>query len=356
MAAREFHGIIYNGWNMPLYWLDDECDSGEWQDPWYPSRVPGAGKIEPQQSGEWRSESGGDIPIIGNIATGTSGWARWSVKVSDSSEEDHFEYAQVNWSVPYNQIFSKIDVTSAVFRNNPDEQDAFAGHDPRPSILELVGIRRAEDGGDPLPTGQTTGETIVDQFGNLVFHWVGAFGNLHLVNRPVVPFILRRRQIAESQKTAQSVQTKEIIYPITSGGELAWYDHLGWTDGSFKWESPKTVGTGWGEFKEVFSGGNGVIYAIMPSDKKVTLASTAGITSEHAGKLALSAATLAAGSTTPPVQHDSPPAPHGPPTLHGGDLVWFRHLGQADGSFKWEGPKTVGTGWGEFKEVFSGTD
>jgi hypothetical protein len=45
MAAREFHGLIKNEWENPLFHSADDVDGGDWQDPWYPSRVPGAGKI-----------------------------------------------------------------------------------------------------------------------------------------------------------------------------------------------------------------------------------------------------------------------------------------------------------------------
>jgi hypothetical protein len=36
--------------------------------------------------------------------------------------------------------------------------------------------------------------------------------------------------------------------------------------------------------------------------------------------------------------------------------MWFSHLGQENGQFKWEGPRKVGTGWGEAKQVFSAGD
>jgi Tachylectin len=88
------------------------------------------------------------------------------------------------------------------------------------------------------------------------------------------------------------------------GGELTWYRHVGWADGSFTWEGPKTVGKGWGQFAHVFAGEDGVVYA---------------------------------------VQED-------------GDLLWYRHVGQDDGSFSWDGPKKVGTGWARFSTVFSGGD
>ena len=39
-----------------------------------------------------------------------------------------------------------------------------------------------------------------------------------------------------------------------------------------------------------------------------------------------------------------------------GRLLWYHHLGTADGSNRWEGPKEIGTGWDRFKKVFSGGD
>jgi hypothetical protein len=71
-------------------------------------------------------------------------------------------------------------------------------------------------------------------------------------------------------------------------GDLMWYRHDGRNDGSFKWEfkDGKKVGVGW-NVRHVFSGGGGVIYAVM----------------------------------------------------NNGDLMWYRHDGRNDGSFKWLFPK-----------------
>ena len=72
MAAREFHGVIHNQMDETIFWHDDKVDDGDWQDPWYPSIVPGAGKIEQGNSGEWRTESDGFF--FGGVFAGTSGW------------------------------------------------------------------------------------------------------------------------------------------------------------------------------------------------------------------------------------------------------------------------------------------
>ena len=113
-----------------------------------------------------------------------------------------------------------------------------------------------------------------------------------------------------------------------SGGELKWYRHNGREDGTFNWASGSgnTVGTGWGAFAQVFSGGNGVIYGIT----------------------AVVPATLPTGIG---------PGYEGHPAS-GGELKWYRHNGREDGSFAWAAGSgsTVGTGWGAFTQVFSGGD
>ncbi len=340
MAAREFHGIIHNTWDYPLHWSADECDSGQWQDPWYPSKKPGAGKIDPQQHGEWRSESDG-------FMTGTSGWARWNVRVLEPFEgAEHFEYVQVNWSIPFIQVgdvlgdpFSKVNITCAVSRNNPNPKDDFARPDPRPPILALVPWRQNADGTLALPTGEDDRQLgLIEQAGSLVATFF--IPNLVQVQHAIVPFTLRRRPTSQAAEPLVPAAPKGIIYAVTpvvpatlptgigpgmggqpaSGGQLTWARHIGRDDGSFEWEGPKTVGTGWSGFEHVFSGGDGIIYGIDPIvEARVHLT----------------------GGTTP---------------ASGGDLWWYRHVGVADGSFKWEGPKKVGTGWGGFEHVFSGGD
>jgi hypothetical protein len=340
MAAREFHGIIYNTWDKPLYRVADECDSGQWQDPWYPSKIPGAGKIDPLQHGEWRSESDGFL-------TGTSGWARWAVSVLEIGEGfEHFEYVQVNWSIPFIQVggplFPKVNITCSVSRNDPDPQDPFARPDPRPPILALVPwIQTAE--GLALPSGEDDRALgLIEQAGTLV-------ATFFLPNQPtaehaIVPFTLRRRPISQTAQPIVPAKPKGIIYAVTpvvpatlptgtgtgigsgtgghpaSGGDLTWAHHIGREDGRFAWEGPKKVGSGWSGFEHVFSGGDGIIYGIDPVVK---------------------ARVLFTGETTP---------------ASGGNLWWYRHVGSADGSFKWEGPKKVGSGWSGFEHVFSGGD
>ncbi len=68
---------------------------------------------------------------------------------------------------------------------------------------------------------------------------------------------------------------KGIIYAVTDENRLLWYDHSAFADGQNAWNAPPAlsdaathagkvpgqIGEGW-DFKQVFSGGDGVIYAV----------------------------------------------------------------------------------------------
>jgi hypothetical protein len=102
-----------------------------------------------------------------------------------------------------------------------------------------------------------------------------------------------------------------ILYVIAKDGTLNWYRHKGYLTGAGletpgAWEGPKPVGRGWGDVTHAFSAGDGVIYAVMAD----------------------------------------------------GTVRWFRHVGyerglHVDTPGAWEGPRPVGRGWGELKHVFA---
>jgi hypothetical protein len=125
----------------------------------------------------------------------------------------------------------------------------------------------------------------------------------------------------QQQFFRRSTRPSPFIYAIVPNGDLIWYRHLGRDDGTFRWEGGKKVGTGWAGFEHVFSGGDGIIYAIDPISTKAV--------------------------------NDVPGIPS---RISGGNLWWYRHVGREDGSFRWEGPKRVGTGWAGLEHVFSGGD
>jgi hypothetical protein len=88
MATREFHGTLRNTTDQEARLEKFDCDSGEFSI----NPEAGAKKIPPGGEGKFASESDG-------IMTGTSGWCRWSVEAF--WPENHFEYIQINWGIPY---------------------------------------------------------------------------------------------------------------------------------------------------------------------------------------------------------------------------------------------------------------
>jgi hypothetical protein len=101
-----------------------------------------------------------------------------------------------------------------------------------------------------------------------------------------------------------------ILYTVDPAGLLHWFRHLGCLDGTDRWQAtpdPKGhIGEGWG-MKHVFAGEDGVIYAVNQQNQ----------------------------------------------------LLWYRHLGFADGTDRWQttpDPKGyIGEGW-DMKRVFAGAE
>jgi hypothetical protein len=80
-----------------------------------------------------------------------------------------------------------------------------------------------------------------------------------------------------------------------------------------KWEGPKTVGTGWGTFRDVIPA------SMTTPTPNVAAASFYAVTND-------------------------------------GSLMWYRHDGFLNGEPRWKGPVNVGKGWQSFKKIVSGGD
>ncbi len=97
------------------------------------------------------------------------------------------------------------------------------------------------------------------------------------------------------------------VYAVKPDGTLLFYQHIGWATGERSWSEPRQVGTGWANFRQIIPAGGGVILAI---------------------------------------------------TLDG-RVLWYKHLGLtravAFARFKetWEGPVEIGSGWQGFRKVFA---
>ena len=151
-----------------------------------------------------------------------------------------------------------------------------------------------------------------------------------------------------------------ILYGIGADGVLRWYRHNGATTGAGigvpgSWAGAKNVSGEWANYKQVFTGGNGVIYGITQDGKLIW--------SRHLGFL------TGQGSDEPGAWEEAREVSSdfhqyrkvfsaGDGVIYAiaedGQLLWFRHVGFADGTPSWEGPVPVAAGWGNYELVFSG--
>ena len=146
------------------------------------------------------------------------------------------------------------------------------------------------------------------------------------------------------------------IYAIKDNGDLVWYNHNGYRDGSFNWatESGKVVGNGWNtDVKGAFAGGGGVIYMVKKNGdllwyKHVGYKDGSYTWDKNSG------AKVGSGWTN---FYAAFSGGAGVIYLIGnnGDLFWYKHAGYATGTNKWFGGNTnkIGNGWTLAKQVFS---
>jgi len=158
-----------------------------------------------------------------------------------------------------------------------------------------------------------------------------------------------------------------IIYAITGDGTLKWYQHKGFNTGtglrtSTSWGVAKNVGRGWDGFVDVFSGGEGVIYVIQPDGTLKWhrhLAYRTGEGLETPGAWATSRNVGRGWANYKHVFSGGNGVIY--VIANDGTLKWFRHKAYLTGEGletpgAWEGPKDVGRGWGDVRQVFSPGD
>ena len=164
-----------------------------------------------------------------------------------------------------------------------------------------------------------------------------------------------------------------LIYAVEGDGDLLWYDHLGSVLGTFRWAGPNPVGSGW-NITSVNASGRDVLGLFCDTRNGSPLLASPTGTIIYA---------IRADGTLDWFRHDGADtgtpswANGGQPTTVGsgwvggqqrvfsgcngviylvaddGALSWYKHKGYLDGSFDWEGPNKVGTGWSKFHDVFS---
>ena len=191
-----------------------------------------------------------------------------------------------------------------------------------------------------------------------------------IASEPVALTILERSApvVYTVEKIVESLVPIDGRAGPPTGGHLLWYRHDGWNDGTFKWHGPSIVGNGWAAFETAFSGGDGIVYAVTALEPQTV--PVRGRAQPPAGADLVWYRHVGQENGTFDWQGPNTVGKHWAEFVHvfsggrgiiygirpNGDLIWYRHLGRQDGSFDWQGPTKVGHGWADFKQVFSGGD
>ena len=150
-----------------------------------------------------------------------------------------------------------------------------------------------------------------------------------------------------------------IVYAIRDDGKLIWYKHNGYTTGGgvAAWESPREVGSGWGDFKDVFSTGKGHVYAVKQDG---TLWQYLQKDYANGVKDWYPAKQVGSGWVFQQIIPAGQDASGGDVILAiqaDGKLLWYKYGAEprkvafARVKMRWEGPVEIGSGWQDFGKV-----
>ena len=136
MTARLFRCNIVNDGKAPILWVKDFLNAGVWGEESLPSKT--AGRIEPGQTGHYQAESGGDIPIIGNVMTGTEGW----VTFRTTNTAGAAEWFIVRHWLPY--WAPKTGAEAKAMRYDPSVEIGEGEFDDRDKTPPTIGLSSGE--------------------------------------------------------------------------------------------------------------------------------------------------------------------------------------------------------------------
>ena len=171
MTARLFRCNITNSGGASIFWVADNLDHGEWADGSLPSQA--AGTIAPGQSGHYQAESGGDIPILSSIMTGTEGWVIFRTTNATGTTE----FFKISHYLPYWSARRGAGVEAMRF--DPRISPGTTAFDTRDMTPASITVKRTNLSSphDPLAEVQSlpwlifwsVGQIFTQPYGD--FHW-----------------------------------------------------------------------------------------------------------------------------------------------------------------------------------------
>lgn len=346
MPSRFVQVTLINNSKFTVRWVDDSRAHGWWQEPWYPSNFT---DLRPGQVAQWRMESGG-------VMKGLEGHADFKIDVPLRGGADESELISFWWERPYIGFFAKN------IRHDVPLQKSRDGYLPHVRVIDHQSRGWSEASfGDVLahvvlPYPISPVATMANQANNTHCFWT-----VEIVNN-------------EGRISLPLESPPPVIYGVQEGGGLLWYQHEGYSDGAATWatNSGAKIGHGW-DFKHVFSGGGGIVYAIENKslDPRTGQRSGgdlfwyrhdgwqdgsgdwAGPSIAGTGWDGFSQVFHGGGEIIYATQETSRNPATGQRT--GGQLLWYRHQGRNNGTNNWAqgSGRVVGLLW-NIAQVFSG--
>jgi hypothetical protein len=151
---RIFTCRIRNAGDGDIVWVDDSLAHGEWSEGKGPSQDTNT--IKPNETREFEARSGGDIPIIGSLATGTEGWALFKTRFAEFIGSPQEAFIKISWDIPFITFDSEDGARVEATRFDPRQNIGPGQFDDRnktPPGLQLSAFFAGPDGGDHVIDG-----------------------------------------------------------------------------------------------------------------------------------------------------------------------------------------------------------
>lgn len=155
---------------------------------------------------------------------------------------------------------------------------------------------------------------------------------------------------------ANGNNNNNVIYGVTTDGNLNWYKYADSQFGNAEIVGAKTVGRGgWDQYKSVFGGGNGIIYAITTNGNLLWYKYA---DEQNGNQEVIGNKVVAQGGGWNEYKFVFSGG-HGIiyAVSNNGNLYWYNHVGVATGAAQWKrrGRIIIGTGgWNQYKFMVSG--